>query len=125
MTRGSQQQAAIGALIDLAGDIPKAAARLRIKPATLAAWLEDRAFAAAYKASLLASFENTLGRLQILSAEAVDTLLGLMRDSKNDADRLRACRAVIELGRVAANREVLGRLRAVEAALKKRQEAHS
>lgn len=121
MTRGSQQQAAIGALIDLAGDIPKAAARLRIKPATLAAWLEDRDFAAAYKASLLASFENTLGRLQIASKEAVDTLLGLMRDSKGDADKLRACRAVIELGRIAANRDVLGRLQKVEAALRQRQ----
>jgi hypothetical protein len=123
MTKAGQHASAITALIDLAGDIPKAAARLRIKPATLGTWLEDRDFAAAYKASLLATFENSLGRVQIASKEAVDTLLGLMR-AKDDANKLRACRAVIELGRIAANRDVLGRLQRVEAALKTRQEAH-
>jgi hypothetical protein len=121
LTRAGQHAAAIAALIEL-GDLPKAAAKLHVKPATLAGWQQDPDFAAAYKAALLSKFELTLGLLQVAAEEAVGVLFAVMRNGKGDADKLRAARHVIELARTASNRDVIRRLAAIESALTKRKE---
>ena len=121
MTKAGQYQAGIAALLEL-HDLPKAAAKLRVKPSTLAGWQQDPDFAAAYKAAILSKFELTLGLLQLAAEEAVGVLFTVMRDGKGDADKLRAARHVIELARAASNRDVIRRLAAIESALAKRKE---
>jgi hypothetical protein len=123
LTKPAQHSAAVAALVDLGGDIPKAAARLHIKAGTLGAWLQDPEFAGVYRAALLNSFEASLGRLQLGAEEAVATLFSVMRSGagKGDANRLRACRNILELGKLASNRNMLARLRAVEKALAERK----
>ena len=122
MTRAGQHAAAIAALIEL-GNLPKAAAKLHVKPATLAGWQQDPEFAAAYKAALLSKFELSLGSLQAAAEEAVAVLTTCMRaGGKGDLVKMRAAREVLDLARLASNRNVLARLRAVEAALAARKE---
>lgn len=104
MTRQRQQQQALVALID--------GAPAKIQPS----WLRDPEFAAEYRKALSARFERALGRLQLLSDAAIDSLEQVMRDGsgRGSMARVRAAREILDLGQVAERRDIMRRLDAVE-----------
>ena len=79
--------------------IGQAAAKSRVNEKTLRRWLSgDDAFKAEYAAARQATFQAGIGRLQALTARAVDTLEDLLDAEKYPSVRLGAARTVAEMG---------------------------
>ena len=79
--------------------IGEAAARSGVNEKTLRRWLsDDDAFKSEYAAARQATFQAGIGRVQALTARAVDTLEDLLGAEKYPSVRLGAARTVAEMG---------------------------
>lgn len=122
MKRARQQDAAIAALVQHQ-DVTKAAAALGIRARTLAGWLENPEFGAAYRQRLSLSFDAALARLQLLADQAVTTLAAVMKDGsgKGAMARVAAATRTVELARLGSNAALLRRVQAIERAIADRK----
>jgi len=102
-----------------------AAGKCGVNEKTLRRWLAgDEAFRAAYAEARQATFEAGMGRIQALTARAVNTLEDLLDAKKYPSVRLGAARTVAEIGihqHDAAT--ILQKLNDLEAAQRQRQGA--
>ena len=102
-----------------------AAGKCGVNEKTLRRWLAgDEAFKTAYAEARQATFEAGMGRIQALTARAVDTLEDLLDAKKYPSVRLGAARTVAEIGihqHDAAT--ILQKLNDLEAAQRQRQGA--
>lgn len=79
--------------------VAHAATRAGIAERTLRRWLaEDDGFKAAFDAARTMTFQDALDRIQVVTAQAVDTLEDLLSAKKHPAVRLGAARTLVELG---------------------------
>ena len=79
--------------------IGEAAARSGVNEKTLRRWLsDDDEFKSEYAAARQATFQAGIGRVQALTARAVDTLEDLLGAEKYPSVRLGAARTVAEMG---------------------------
>src|SRR5262245_6872418 len=78
--------------------VTQAAARVGVNEKTLRRWMQDAAFAAAWRLARRQTFEAALGRLQRLAGRAVTTLSRNLK-APRPADQLRAAALILELGR--------------------------
>ena len=100
----------------------KAAAKSGVNEKTLRRWLaNDEAFKTAYAEARQATFEAGMGRIQALTARAVDTLEDLLDAKKPPNVRLGAARTVAEMGIHQHDAEtILRKLEEIEAAQQER-----
>lgn len=112
---GARRTAAVLAL--LTSPTVEAAADLAgVARSTLFAWLREPAFAAELEAARDKAFRGGLAAIKGAATKAAGKLVGLL-DSRNEALRLRAALAVLELGlRIREADEILARIAALEAA---------
>ena len=103
--------------------IGQAAAKAEINERTLRRWLsDDDAFKAEYAAARQATFQAGIGRVQALTARAVDTLEDLLDAEKYPSVRLGAARTVAEMGVHQHDAEtILRKLDEIEAAQRQQQ----
>ncbi len=95
---GAVRERAILALLS-ERTIGQAAAKAEVNERTLRRWLsDDDAFKAEYAAARQATFQAGIGRVQALTARAVDTLEDLLDAEKYPSVRLGAARTVAEMG---------------------------
>ena len=113
-----KRETAIAAL--LASDtIQSAAQAAGLAERTIRRWLrQDPDFRAAYDEARRLVLDQTLGRLQASSGEALETLLAVCRDrNAAPAARVAAARAVLDLAiKIRSEEEFEARLRALEEA---------
>ena len=119
---GAVRERAILALLS-ERSIGQAAAKAEINERTLRRWLsEDEAFKAEYAAARQATFQAGIGRVQALTARAVDTLEDLLDAEKYPSVRLGAARTVAEMGIHQHDAEtILRKLDEIEAAQRQQQ----
>ena len=95
---GAVRERAILALLS-ERTIGQAAAKAEVNERTLRRWLsDDDGFKAEYAAARQATFQAGIGRVQALTARAVDTLEELLDAEKYPSVRLGAARTVAEMG---------------------------
>ena len=100
----------------------KAAAKSGVNEKTLRRWLaNDEAFKTAYAEARQATFEAGMGRVQALSARAVETLEELLDATRSPNVRLGAARTVAEIGIHQHDAEtIMRKLEEIEAAQQQR-----
>lgn len=92
----AKQQKAIAALLD-SSTIKDAAEKAGVSRTTLDRWLDDEAFAGAYRAASHRVFETALSGLQAITAEAVQTLRDVQRDATaRPGEKVAAAKAVLD-----------------------------
>ncbi len=98
--------------------VVKAAAKSGVDESTLRRWIAaDEAFKTAYAEARQATFEAGMGRIQALTARAVETLEDLLDATQSPNVRLGAARTVAEMGIHQHDAEtILRKLEEVEAA---------
>ena len=99
-----------------------AAEKCGVNEKTLRRWLAgDEAFKTAYAEARQATFEAGMGRIQALTARAVETLEELLDANEHPNVRLGAARTVAEMGIHQHDAEtILRKLEAIEAAQQQR-----
>ena len=102
--------------------IVKAAAKSGVDESTLRRWIAaDETFKTAYAEARRATFEAGMGRIQALTARAVETLEELLDDKKYPNVRLGAARTIAEIGIHQNDAEtILRKLEEIEAAQQQR-----
>jgi hypothetical protein len=89
-----KQEAVIAALLT-ESTYALAAAKAGVSESTIYKWLRQPVFCKAYRAARRELLENTIGRLQAATGQAVDTLLHIATHGRRDSDRIRASMALI------------------------------
>jgi hypothetical protein len=92
----SKQEAAIAAMLS-ERTYTAAAAKVGVGKATLYRWLKLPNFRSAYHDARTEMTDFTIGRIQAASCQAVETLLGVMRQGRRDGDRVRAAIATFDI----------------------------
>jgi DNA-binding MurR/RpiR family transcriptional regulator len=117
--RSRKQEQAIAALL-AEPTIAAAAARVGVSEVTVARWLREPSFAAAYRKARRDVVEQAVGRLQQAAGEAVDALKGNLT-AANPAAVNSAARAILEHAIKGVELvDLAERVEALEAAAKER-----
>jgi hypothetical protein len=90
-----KQEQAIAALLECP-TVEEAARKAGASYSTLKRWLNDPAFASAYRRTRRELLDMAVGRMQAATATAVDTLLTVAKSGGRDGDRVRAAVALLE-----------------------------
>ena len=115
----SNQEKAVAALLS-EPSVAAAAAKAGIGERTLFRWLDDPAFADAYRQARREAVSQAVARLQPMSTHAVTVLAMVMADTRvSPSTRVTAAKSVLEFAIRAVELEDLeGRLSALEAVVK-------
>ena len=89
-----KQEAVIAALLT-EPSYAAAAAKAGVSESSICKWLRQPAFCKAYRSARRELLENTIGRLQAATGQAVDTLVQVATHARRDADRIRASVALL------------------------------
>src|SRR5262245_46633509 len=90
-----KQESLIGALLT-ESTRAAAAAKAGVSESTVGGWMRLPAFRSAYRQARAELIEGAVGRIQAATGQAVDALLGVVRDGAKDGDRVRAAVALLD-----------------------------
>jgi len=90
-----KQEQAIAALVECSTS-EQAAQKASVSYSTLKRWLQDAAFAGAYRRARRELLDLSIGRIQAATGRAVDALMAVAKDEKKDSDRVRAAVALLD-----------------------------
>src|SRR5262245_58732748 len=90
-----KREQAIAALLSEA-TVEQAAAKAGVGYATLRRWLQEPGFVGAYRHARRRRVEGAVGRIQVATGQAVDTLVAVAKNAAKDGDRVRAAVALLD-----------------------------
>jgi hypothetical protein len=111
-----KQRRAIASLLTTR-KLQDAAAEAGVGERTLRRWLDEPSFRAAYAEASRQRLGETVGRLRVVAAEAVDTLRGALSD-EHTGHRIRAAIALLDTAIKVEVDDLARRVEALEAAQK-------